>query len=403
MFDKIKGLLGYSIDQFAGDIVNVYYQMGFDGQFTWDKASSRLTFDNGHTFYLKNMYEENKHLSKAQMRNFIGMLLRENEPRDTALDWETIKSNIYPRVRTRSELSIRSLYIRSLNRHDELPSVELAPLGADLFIELVLDSDVNITTVAQAQLDTWGITAEKARARALENFHAVSAAAFEEVAPGVYQSTWGDNYDASRLVFPDLMRAYPINGDPVLAIPTRDVLLFTGSADEAGLSALIQLVKGYFSAQRYISFRPYVYTAGRYDFFYPPAAHSLHPAFAQLHLSAIKGDYDEQKDLLEEVLVQDNQDVFVATYSVLQAEGTGEFYSWAAWSENVPTYLPVTDLVALVVERGDDMESLGFVTWDDLIKHCESLLQPTEHYPKRVLVETFPDAAMRAQLTFVTP
>jgi len=400
MFKKIKSLFGYSINDFASDIIKIYYDKGFDGEFTWDKKTSVLKFDNGRILSLKNMYEENKHLSQNEIQDFIDRFIQSEEDAEAELDWDVAKENIYPRVKTQSEIAIRNLYFRSIGAKDDILGSDLCPLGADLVYELVLDSDVNITTITNEQLDKWEISPADTNTLALQNFKAVSTDSFEEVSPGLYRSTWEDSYDASRIVFPELLAKHVSKGDLVAAIPTRDVLIFTGSNDEAGLAAFTDLLREYYDAQRYISFRPYIFSNNHWDFYYPASDHDLFPLFNQLHLSAIKGDYDEQKELLEEVFEKEEHDVFVASYSVLQPDDSDEFFSWATWSEGVPTYLPKTNLVALLREQGDDLETIGFVKWEQLVEHCQSIMQKTDYDPLRVFVDDFPSDEMISKMTF---
>lgn len=400
MFNKLKTLFGYSIDDFASDIIKIYHEKGFEGDFTWDRKTSTLKFDDGRLMNLKNMYEEHKNHSKEEIQNFINSFVQSIEESETELEWEHAKENIYPRIKTQSDVAIRNLYFRSQGVADDVSGSELWPLGADLVYELVLDSDVNITTISNDQIDKWGISIADANTLALENFKAVSTDPFDEVSPGLYRSSWEDNYDASRILLPELLAIYPVKGDLVVAIPNRDVLIFTGSEDETGLHAFTDLLQDYYDSQRYISFRPYTYHNNHWDFFYPPTDHTLYPLFNQLHLSAIKGDYDEQQELLDTVFEQDEHDVFVATYSVVQPDDSDAFYSWATWSDGVPTYLPKTDLVALLKEKGDELETIGFVKWEHLMEHCQPIMQKTPYDPPRVFVDAFPTDDMMAKMTF---
>lgn len=400
MFNKIKSLFGYSINDFSSDIIKAYYSKGFVGEFQWDKKSTVLSFDDGRTLHLKNMYEEHKHLPKDEILDFIDRFLQSQEEAEKDIGWDEAKENIYPRIKTQSEVALRNLYIRSVGKIENTLESELWPLGADLVFELVLDSDVNITTVTNEQIKDWDINAEDAKICAFQNFNKVSTETFDEVSAGLYRSTWEDNYDASRIMLPELLAKHQIKGDLVTAIPTRDVLIFTGTEDEAGLVAFADLLREHYDSTRYISFRPYVYTNNHWDFYYPPTDHELYPLFNQLHLSAIKGDYDEQKEMLEGIFEKDEHDVFVATYAIMEQEGSDEIFSSGTWSEGVPTYLPVTDIVALLKDVDDEPEVIGFVRWDDLVEHCQSIMQKTDYDPPRYFVDTFPSDEMIAKLTF---
>ena len=194
MFKKIKSLFGYSIDHFASDIIKKYHEKGYEGDFTWDKESFVLSFDNGRILNLRNMYEENKHLSRDDIQDFIEHLIQSEEEAEAELEWDVAKENIYPRIKTQSEVAIRNLYFRSIGAESDVSASDLWPLGADLTYELVLDGDVNITTVSNNQIAKWGITQDEANTLAFENFKAVSSEdMFEEVSPGLYRSIWEEN------------------------------------------------------------------------------------------------------------------------------------------------------------------------------------------------------------------
>jgi len=55
---------------------------------------------------------------------------------------------------------------------------------------------------------------------------------------GVYMFTAGGNYEASIILLDSLWTKenLPVKGDFVIAIPSRDVLMITGSNDKAGIN-----------------------------------------------------------------------------------------------------------------------------------------------------------------------
>ena len=67
-------------------------------------------------------------------------------------------------------------------------------------------------------------------------------------------------------------------------------------------------------------------------------------------------DYAEQKDLLDKMNIKNGVDVFVATFSVVQAPD-GRIFSYAVWAEGVDALLPETDMV--VFTRRDGEASYG--------------------------------------------
>jgi len=70
----------------------------------------------------------------------------------------------------------------------------------------------------------------------------VSTDSFLELKPGLYQSPWQDDFDASRLLIPELFYRLKLCGDPVVAIPNRNCLYVTGAKDYQNLNRLAEIV-----------------------------------------------------------------------------------------------------------------------------------------------------------------
>jgi len=62
---------------------------------------------------------------------------------------------------------------------------------------------------------------------------------------GVFMLTAGGDYEASVILLNNILtkESFPVNGDFVIAIPTRDVLLITGSNDPAGITKIKDAAK----------------------------------------------------------------------------------------------------------------------------------------------------------------
>jgi len=102
---------------------------------------------------------------------------------------------------------------------------------------------------------------------AVADLRRLSVANLERILPepeilnlnGIYQVTAGGDYDASLLLLDSLWRSekFQVNGEIVAAIPSRDRLLVTGSADVDGLAKIRQMVQGIMAQAPYrISWRP---------------------------------------------------------------------------------------------------------------------------------------------------
>lgn len=84
---------------------------------------------------------------------------------------------------------------------------------------------------------------------------------------GISVLTAGGDYEASLLLFDDIWRGdqIKVNGDIVVAVPTKDMLIVTGSKDRKGVKLLREFAAKYFAESRYsISQSLFVYRGGRF-------------------------------------------------------------------------------------------------------------------------------------------
>jgi hypothetical protein len=102
--------------------------------------------------------------------------------------------------------------------------------------------------------------------------------------------------------------------------------------------------------------------------------------------------YHDQKEALEALHQQTNEDVFVASMQLMQQQdATKTISSWCVWSKGVQTLLPKTDLVAM--NPGTDSKDVLLVAWDKLQAICGHYFKTTAEEPARFLVEDFPNQA----------
>jgi uncharacterized protein YtpQ (UPF0354 family) len=87
---------------------------------------------------------------------------------------------------------------------------------------------------------------------------------------GFYMMSAGGYYEASLLLLDWIWRdvRMVVKGDIVVAIPTRDVLLVTGSQDPEGLAKVKQIVADASNRGTYrLTSKLFVYRDGRFDEF----------------------------------------------------------------------------------------------------------------------------------------
>jgi len=256
---------------------------------------------------------------------------------------------------------------------------------------LVYDLPHAMSQINGQQLTRWGVDFDDAMDVALDNLRKISEQGLAPLAPGVWRSTWRDNYDPSRLLLVDLIGAYEVEGDPVVMVPNRDTLLLTGSEDEVGMGIMAAAAEESVQQPRPILAIPIRLEFGVWTPFLPPKESPAYLRFKQMAINSLGQDYEEQRALLTTAIQKQGDDVFVASYSAMRHTRTGELASFCTWTRGVDSLLPRTDLIHLVdLERPDSPKVVASVTWDRVEEIAGDLLEPLGVYPERHRARFFP-------------
>jgi len=294
----------------------------------------------------------------------------------------------------RSRWSLAGEALTGMIFDTEAPSAPavVTHVGSDLGVALIAEGAGPEATLTGAQLSASGLEPETALSMALENLRPRSAAAFDAVKPGVFLSQWRDGYDAARLLFPDLVAALPVKGDPVVMAPTRNTLLIAGADDHSALLALADAGAQTLSAtDQPLSARPLRLRDGKWTDF-ALDAEELAP-FRDLMRGQWTREYAEQKQLLDQLHAQSGDDILVASYAPMQNRNTGKPFCMTFWVDGFVNLLPHADSVVL-----KSATEVLVAPWPAATAVIAHRLAPTDHYPLRYRAETFPDAAELEQL-----
>src|SRR5262245_57993284 len=276
-------------------------------------------------------------------------------------------------------------------------------IGDHLSLSLVYDLPQAMRSIIQDDLGKWGISfyeaVEAARSN-LEQMGNVAFASLQGQASGVYISATGDNYDASRLVMLDLVRKMPVRGDYIAMVPNRDTLVITGSGDEAGLEVMAKLAEESFEKPRPISTIALRLENDAWESWLPPPDAPSFAKFHELRLRTIGMEYNDQKELLDQIHQHTGEDVFVASFSALQNTQTGRISSYSVWSQGISSLLPETDdVVFLRADQVADKVSVAAAgSWQRVRDVAGDLMQPQGTYPERYRVLEFPSAQQLAAI-----
>jgi uncharacterized protein YtpQ (UPF0354 family) len=143
-------------------------------------------------------------------------------------------------------------------------------LNKDLVIVYAEDSPQNIRFISNQALQDAGLQKEKLRELAVANLRRILPPVDAVNGPLVSMLTAGEYYSASLLLMEDVWNneKLGVSGEIVVAVPTRDVLLFTDSRNKDGVKKLRELAKQAAADGPYsLSDRLFVYRGGRFERF----------------------------------------------------------------------------------------------------------------------------------------
>jgi hypothetical protein len=110
----------------------------------------------------------------------------------------------------------------------------------DLWIVYAIDQPDRMSTLLESQFSNLGIARDRLRQLAVENLRKILPPIEQHGDGPVYMLTAGGDYVASLVLFDDIWRELGnlVEGDVVAAVPSRDVLLFTGSESSEGIRTM---------------------------------------------------------------------------------------------------------------------------------------------------------------------
>jgi uncharacterized protein YtpQ (UPF0354 family) len=375
-------------DQFAQLMMDAIHKAGETGEIAYEQEEFLLRGDgeNGTIIFLSNAHQEYCSAPAEQREKILKRCVRNwfVHLREMPEEFEDAKPDLFPVVRARSYFDLTRLRM-------EVEGHEAAPwphevLGEHLAVGLVYDFPDSMWSIPQGALDGWGVSFYEALEVARRNLAGLKHAFIgPESGEGVYLSASGDSYDASRLILVEIVRRFRVKGDPVAMIPNRDALIVAGSDDEAGLEAMVSMAREGLTKPRPISGIAMRLEGDEWTPWLPRPSHPQFTEFRQMRLQSHGQDYAEQKALLDRLHGRTGEDVFVATYNVMQ-DKKGRVLNYAVWPEGAVALLPRTDLVVFMRAGHDPV----MADMDRVLAEVGHLMEPQEIYPPRYLVREFP-------------
>lgn len=380
-------------DKFARLMADAIRAAGEPTPLRYEAERNRLVVDGAAFgfFNLDNAYREYCSTPAGQrpdvVRRFVRVWLTKH--REMPGEFEDVRPDLLPVIRNRATFALQKLEleVEGQKAFDWPFQVVAEHLG----LGLAYDLPASIVMLTQDQLGTWDVSFEDALETACANLTEISGQALDSLAPGVWLSPWHDNYDATRLILLDLIRAYEVKGDTIAMVPNRDHLLLTGADDPVGLAALAALADKALESPRPLTALAFRLEDDVWQPYLPDEDHPLYGQFKLLQIKSLGQDYAGQKELLDRWFLQKAENVLVAGYAL----DSGATRSYCAWSEGVHALLPRTDDIRFFQPdpAARDGKLVGQASWDKAAALLGDRLQPTDMYPERYFVKSFPTAA----------
>jgi hypothetical protein len=295
------------------------------------------------------------------------------------------RERLLPFLRSRSALAMQRLIDR-IDGTDKARPETLRAVGSDLVLDLLADTLGAPSPVDPQQLRDLGLDPAEAVALATANLRRRSEPSFTTLGPGVFVSAWRDGNDSARLLLPDMIAALPVTGDPVVLAPVRGMLLVTGADDKNGLLTMAAAAAETLStSSEPLSAQPLRLRDGEWiDFTGDPVElASLHDLMRGQWIRA----YAEQKELLDQLHQQQDDDIFVANHAPMRDRRSGRPFCMTFWADGLSSLLPQADVIAFKTAA-----EVIVVPWDAAMPIVGHRMAHTEHYPVRLRVDSFPTA-----------
>lgn len=398
-------------DQLVIDLVEELKRRGIQGG-TYDHQEYSLTVA-GKKIGFGNLFLEWRlrgRRDKAELvKRFLDGILQVETPLAT---YDVAAEKLVPLVRSRSNICLWLLESQCGGAPmGNAAETAWAPLVGDLVTAVGLDRDNGIGRMARANLEHLGVALDTALERALANFREQAPRlVFVQVGHGmprgVFHSDSASDYQSSMLLLPDRFpRLSEGDGDLIAMVPGRNSMWITGSRNEAGISALLDVgEKSLSSVAHRCSTTLLRLESGKWVSFGPDSNESLVRRYRTLVKKQNATDYALQKSVLDQLHRVRNDPTYVAQFN-LSFKGDAS-RSWAAWASGVDSMLlPRAEFIVFVEQILDGTgRAIGSkrsieVAWESAYPLVQNLMDEVpDLYPFRYRAGRFPDAAVLAEL-----
>ncbi len=349
------------------------------------------------TMNLSSLYAETKKLTGEERVERLRTAALAAAPPPRPATWIEAAPSLLP--------SVRAVSWVEASEAAKLIHEGLVPF---LKVTCAIDSEHATSYVTRSDLASWGQSAEASLRAATANMGKLQLQVAKTGSAAIVLGP--DGYVSSWLIAPARLRetAREFGEEMVALAPHRDRLLLVDATDVAASIRLMEeTLLEYQNAPRHLSPVPYLVKELAIEPWSPPADHPARKLVDKAKHVLANVEYGLQKARLTEFYAKAGQDVFVASYSLVQRPD-GSVWSWAAWSKQVTAgLLPEVDVLLLVDNA--NREGAFAVRWQDAVALAgRSLKQDAAADPPRWRHTGWPDtstltALQQAAIPFPPP
>jgi len=378
---------------FACQLISAIRNAHPTAQVTYDPDSAYLLNDGQPFLSIVDLFWEYSAAPTWHRCNVLEKCVRvwSNITRPLPESWEDARPDVLPRI-----------YARAEYEHVKVPDADrrVYRIVADHFaVALVYDHRDTMEMIYSDDLAAWGVSEEVAFHAALQNLREMSLhPQFSMHLSGVFAAEYQDDYDSSRVLWPDIIAAANVVGDPVVLIPNRRTLFISGANDSGALCVMADLALKCTQQPWHISGIAMRFHDGRWQPYQPPYNHPARARFRNLYLHSMHRAYAEQCAILGTTTERNGTTCFVSSYLVWPELGHERAFSNTVWSNGLDSLLPRVDVMTVIVDppsrreldtKGadacDSCEILA-IKWEDMCTVLGDLMTKTSEYPDRYLI-----------------
>lgn len=193
------------------------------------------------TAFLDNTYMEcqaDPESMEEVMVRYVTSLGKLINQQDSEEEEVLLPENIMPVVRSSADME----YFRESGMGDKLV---FKPYNDELYVFFVEDTETTVRYLVEDDLEVLGMSVEQVYRLAIENLSGNLPEIKCNGDNGLYSIVVGGTYESSLILWKELLseKNFPVEGEMVVSVPARDLILVTGSRDRENIGELVKIVE----------------------------------------------------------------------------------------------------------------------------------------------------------------